>query len=198
MDTKTFHVKDLMLHKVLEHYNKDFDLSNVKEAIFDFDNMHTVEPLAMLLLSNRLRIAKEEYNNTIFRAINFKKGYASHMGFFQSFGLNHGNSPGEASGSNSYIPITTINVKKLREESYYKENGIVQEVIKDKSKQMARVLCGNNNEVLNSIYQCIREILRNTVEHSESENIWIAAQRWEYEGRIEIAILDEGVGINQA
>ncbi|MCG7346105.1 ATP-binding protein [Sporosarcina sp. ACRSL] len=193
-----FEIEDLTLENVLDLYNVDLELEGVDSVLFDFRNMYKVEPLAMLLFSKRLRSMKAKYPKVSFKATNFDgNSYAAHMGFFKSFGLQHGKQPGEALGSVTYIPITKLDVKTLRMESYDTDQGVVQEVIVRKAKEMAGILCGNNLDIKNSLFQCIREILRNIVEHSESETIWLAAQRWGYQREIEIGILDEGVGIAQ-
>lgn len=68
------------------------------------------------------------------------------MGFFESFGLSHGKKPGEASGSSTYLPITMIDVRQLRIESYESDNGIVQQVIWRKAIELAEILCFGNKE----------------------------------------------------
>lgn len=192
-----FNIGDLTLLNVLNYHRVDADLQGVSKAIFNFSNMNKVEPLAMLLFSSRMRSMRKKYPLVPFIALGFENNsYAAHMGLFESFGLNYGKQPGEARGSHTYIPLTNINVTQLKKESYDTDQGIVQKVIERKALEMARILCGSNDDILNSIYQCLREILRNIVEHSDSDDIWVAAQLWAHE--IEIGILDEGVGISQA
>jgi hypothetical protein len=41
----------------------------------------------------------------------------------------------------------------------------------------------------------MRELLRNCVEHSKSQFFWYAGQYWEQQHAVEVAVLDEGVGI---
>ena len=41
----------------------------------------------------------------------------------------------------------------------------------------------------------MREIIRNTVEHSESSEIWFVCQYWSLDNSVEMCILDEGIGI---
>lgn len=191
-------VQNLTLENMLTVYFKEENFENKEVIVFDFGFMNRVEPLAMLLFSSRLRQLRIKFPETRFRALNHEHNtYASHMGFFESFGLSHGKKPGEASGSSTYLPITMIDVKQLRIESYESDNGIVQQVIWRKAIEMAEILCFGNEEIKHAVFRCLNEILRNTVEHSETERVWICAQCWTYKREIEIAILDEGVGINQ-
>ena len=82
--------------------------------LFDFQSVGHVEPFGMLFLAALIRQfarARREVQgrNCEIKATNFKdKTYASWMGLFKSFGLNHGNEPGEASGSDTYIPLTRL------------------------------------------------------------------------------------------
>lgn len=63
---------------------------------------------------------------------------------------------------------------------------------------MANVLLGKlsitERDALLIISYSIREILRNVFEHSGSDECFVCAQRWT-DGRAEIAILDNGMGI---
>lgn len=44
----------------------------------------------------------------------------------------------------------------------------------------------------------IRELLRNIPEHSQSKSIWYCAQYWPTYDLVELAILDEGIGISKS
>lgn len=116
------------------------------------------------------------------------------MGYFKHFGLDFGKEPNEASGGSSYLPITIINVASLREASNTRREKI-QETIYRRSVHLASILGQGNYELEVTLAYAIREIMRNVVEHSLSQNIYLAAQRWANVGEVEIAIFDEGIGI---
>ncbi|WP_092949868.1 hypothetical protein [Roseateles sp. YR242] len=48
--------------------------------------------------------------------------YAAHMGFFRSFDLAYGNAPGQAKGSENYLPITIFDSREVEREAF--EQGI--------------------------------------------------------------------------
>lgn len=117
------------------------------------------------------------------------------MGFFKSFGLDHGSEPGAASGSKTYIPLTRLTVNRIRSEAReeYVHHG---EVIERESERIAGVLTRHSNcDVMETLTYAIREIMRNVVEHGDTSHIWYAAQYWPTKNKVEIGILDEGIGL---
>ena len=169
--------------------------------LFDFQSVGHVEPFGMLFLAALIRQfarARREVQgrNCEIKATNFKdKTYASWMGLFKSFGLNHGNEPGEASGSDTYIPLTRLTVSRIVGEARggYVHHG---EIIEKEASRIAKILTRENEgPITETVIYAIREIMRNVVEHGTTSHIWYAAQYWKSKSRVEIAILDEGVGL---
>lgn len=196
---KIIRLVDLTAKNAIEFCNNEYDFEGVKEVVFDHQFLGTVEPFGMLLAGSKIREIYHEYKDVIdFSDKNYKHNdYAAHMGFFQSVYQDYGNKPGEANGSSTYVPITQLDVRKLKLESYEKSE-VVQETIERKSIELARVLSRGNIKLRKILSYSIRELMRNIVEHSESKSIWFAAQYWPTKDRVEISILDEGVGIKQA
>jgi anti-sigma regulatory factor (Ser/Thr protein kinase) len=110
---------------------------------------------------------------------------------------NYGRDPGELPGNKNYIPITRLNVKTLHHESRAGREHVVDTVERE-SKRLALVLSKGNKTLQTILTYSIREIIRNVVEHSGSNEIWFSAQYWPTKDRVEIAILDEGIGINKS
>jgi len=196
---KVVRVVDLTASNAIDFCNNEYDFEGLKEVVFDYQYLKTVEPFGMLLVGSKMRELYHKYNETVaFVDRNYKQhDYAAHMGFFQSIYQDFGNKPGEANGSSSYVPITHLDVKQLKIESY-ENSEVVQETIERKSIELARVISRGNNKLKKILSYSIRELMRNIVEHSESKSIWFAGQYWPSKDRVEISILDEGVGIKQA
>ncbi len=172
--------------------------SNEREYEFDFRNLGTVEPFGMLIVSAKLRQFRIKHTDSRRMAIGYEKAtYAGHMGFFKSFGLDFGNEPGEALGSSTYIPITKLNVCELKEEARLKIEP-VGETIEKKAENMARILTREEGDLSEHLTYSIREIMRNIVEHSEADSIWLAGQYWPSKDLVEVSILDEGIGITSS
>lgn len=165
-------------------------------------HLGTVEPFGMLLTAAKLRqfIKKRGGEGITFKGELFSASdYAAHMGFYQSFGLDFGNQPGRVNGNSSYIPITSIDVPNIRQEAE-KNREHPGKTVTDKSAQLARVLSRGDDEIIECLTFSMRELMRNVVEHSRSDKLWIAAQYWPSHHRgniVEVAILDEGVGLRK-
>src|SRR5215472_919385 len=88
------------------------------EYQFDFGRQWWFPPFSMLLLSRQLSQFVDGHPEARFTVSNHRNHpYAAHMGFFQSFGLDFGNEPGEAGGSSTYLPITNLEFADLRAEA---------------------------------------------------------------------------------
>jgi len=180
------------------------ELSNVHiqdEYQFNFKNIGHVEPFGMLFLSALIRQfiknrRDKQGRDLRISAVNYTQNeYASWMGFFKSFGLNHGNEPGEANGSSNYIPLTRLVVNKIKSEAH--ENFVHHgEIIEKESSRIATILTRQSDcELTETLTYAIREIMRNVVEHGRASHIWYAAQHWQTKNKVEISILDEGIGL---
>ena len=174
-------------------------IANVKDCehlIFDFKNSSTVEPAAMLLISSEIIRFRLRARDTRVSCANYKHmTYAGHMGFFKAFGLNFGKSPGEASGSSSYIPLTLYKTEDILRSAAKKGIEIGDEV-ESISKKLSKLLCHNEEGPLfDTLAYSIREIMRNVVEHSQSARFGICAQFWPTKNKAEVAILDKGIGV---
>ncbi|WP_063888780.1 hypothetical protein [Burkholderia stagnalis] len=165
----------------------------------DFGPLEWVEPFGLLFFARQLRIFSDRRKPNRCRAINHHvHGYAAHMGFFQSFGLDFGNDPGEAPGNTRYVPITSSRIADLEREAV--ENCVdVRDVIERKCATLATVLTHNEEgDVQNTLGYSLREIFRNVLEHSQADTIWYAAQYWPSKEVVELSILDQGVGVRKS
>lgn len=169
-----------------------------KEYIYDYKNMEKVEPFGLLLLSSKIRRFVNSLPNCEHKDCNFKNdnnasGYAAHMGFFKSVYQDYGKEPGEAPGSSTYIPLTELNFDDVRrdgEDLYY--------YINKTSEAIANILARRDNNLSEYLKYCISELVRNVLEHSESESFWYAGQYWPSKGIVEVAVLDEGIGMKNS
>lgn len=119
------------------------------------------------------------------------------MGFFKAFGLNHGKSPGEARGSQSYLPITLLNAREIRNDAAeMKVNP--GEILEGLSKELTQVLTQTKEgDLYDMLVYSLREMLRNVVEHSRCIEFGLCAQYWPSMNRVSLAILDRGIGIKK-
>lgn len=178
------------------------EVNNIKEIedepyYVDFKNVHTCDPFPMLIVSNEIRHKREELNRLSFYARNCSNTYAKHMKFYRACGLNIGENVEFTKGNSNYSCITKFSVNQLREEG--RENfDVIQEVIEKKSKNMAEIVAQGNIGFKNWLAFVIRELIRNIPEHSKSDTIWYCAQYWPSYDLVELAIMDEGIGIRES
>ena len=120
------------------------------------------------------------------------------MGFFQAFGLDHGKMPGEANGNSRYIPIRILDAKQIRQDA--REQLInPAELLETHSEHMSKVLTQTDSgDLYEVIVYCMREILRNVIEHSQCDRFGFCAQYLPSLDRVSLAILDRGIGIKKA
>ena len=63
---------------------------------------------------------------------------------------------------------------------------------------MAEIVAQGNIGFRNWLAFVIRELMRNIPEHSKSDTIWYCAQYWPSYDLVELAIMDEGIGIKES
>ena len=178
------------------------DLSRIipdPDFTFDFSRVGRFDPLPMLMMGAIMRRYRNQYPESQFFAKGIvDKTYAGTMGFFQSISpdLHVGKAPGEANGSINYLPVTLLSLSSLRKEQMsqgrYWEDG---DIIEHEAGRLATIVDRGDQQLHMLLTYLIREILRNTPEHAETEQIWICGQYWRTNDLAEIAIMDEGIGV---
>lgn len=192
------------------------DIPVAHEYQLDFGGTHGAFPFGMLVTSCMIKIMQDELIekcntkgvNPTFGVVNTSAygstyGYMSHVGYFQSIGFDIGRAVGEAHGSNTHVPITEISFPELRR----KYEGIHYcDAIEEEAAKLARVLdecnagCNDVTETEESYSQLaltylIREMIRNSYEHSEGKSVYVCGQFLKTKRVAEIAIVDEGLGV---
>ena len=169
----------------------------------DFVSLGRSEPLGMLLFSAALKAYRAEMKATRpdvkFRAIGHEgKSYQAHMGFFKMFGLDFGNAPDTAAGSGRYEPIRFLSLEEIQREAA-NEYLDVHEGIERRSHELARLLVREDvPDVIETLGYSLREMIRNSLEHARVDGVWYCAQYWPTRDLVELALLDQGIGIRKS
>ncbi|WP_282109214.1 ATP-binding protein [Shewanella algicola] len=175
---------------------------NAPEIIVDCTTLNYSYPSGMLVAGSKIRkwIKHRRENGLITKKKGYdsdKKvhGYLRHLGFFDFIGMGEGNVVGEASGSMTYLPITKIE-KPIIDLQVQDVKEWYDEII-SQTRRFATLLSGTNEYTEeNKLYHyALREIVRNVFEHSLADECYLCGQRWA-DGRVEVAVIDEGVGIS--
>lgn len=189
----------LTLDEALELTRNIKDISNESELELDFSKVTRIEPFAMLVVSSQLRRLKQRNQECRLQCTGTGHlGYAGHMGFFKAFGENIGQAPGASSGSKRYIPIQILSTNQIRIDASDRGVEIGTEV-ESQSEAMSRMLCRESEgDSFNTLSYSIRELVRNVVEHSNSSQLGFCAQYWPSKNRVELAIIDRGMGLQES
>ncbi|WP_349663429.1 hypothetical protein IZU89_12500 [Cellulophaga lytica] len=170
-----------------------------KEINFDFTNLVTIDPFSLLLVSSEIQRCRSRLKESKFLATNFEHcSYAAHMGFFQAFGMNFGKKPGEAKGSSTYIPINIYNTQEIKKDA---RDLMINpaELLESKAKEISNILTRSESGDLNEVLTyCLREIFRNVIEHSHSEQFGFCAQYRPSLNRVSFSIIDRGIGLKES
>ena len=170
-------------------------LPSAKAFVFNFEDWRFGEPFGLLVASDVIERFRAARPRSQHRAIGFMHcTYAAHMGFFRRFGMKFGKEPGEADGGDTYLPIEFVDCEKLRQDAAdaYSEVG---EVIDAWSKRVALLLLQcESGPLFDTIQYALREIARNVVEHSKSQSFGFCGQYWPTKDRVQIALIDRGIG----
>jgi hypothetical protein len=186
----------LRLKEVLEVAREIRDLPQSGIAYINFASMRSPGPFSLLMMSNAIsRKRNANPDLKILPKYYMHQGYASHMGFFRACGFDIGKSPGEAIGNGNYLPLTKEGTSEIHAES--RESGRpLGELVEAEARSLAEVLCRTDKGELYALMTfSLREIIRNTFEHSRSPGVEYCAQYWADKDKVEIAVIDRGIGL---
>jgi len=98
----------------------------------------------------------------------------------------------------TYIPIEILNCQSIVDSAF--DNGHeVGDEIESKCRKMAQVLSSSSQgDLYDYLTYSFRELLRNVIEHSESTQVGYCAQFWPTRQRVELAIIDRGMGLRNS
>lgn len=163
--------------------------------VFDLSDMQWVEPFAMLHVASAVAQKIAACPNLSIKAVGYTNGYARFMGFFRELGIpGEGGTPPPDNHAN-YLPIQTLNLREVRADAARRELAPGQ-IIENHTRSIARTLARQNYGPLwETIQYALREIIRNAAEHSKGDHVLYCGQFWPTQNKVEVAILDEGIGI---
>lgn len=151
----------------------------------DFTRLTWVEPFGLLLVSHALRELRNRYPAATYTPVipmSPACSYAQHVGFFTEAGFS--DIPAPDPKADTYLPITTRACVDLGDSHH------ASEIAQHLAKQLLHVEEGAE---LDAIAYAFQEVLRNVVEHSESEVVRYCAQYWQRgpsKGMVEITLMD--------
>jgi hypothetical protein len=163
-----------------------------KPVKLDFSDLGFATPSGMLLLSRHIRSAVERGIVTAHSGAE-ANGYAANVGFFEQCGIEVPRR--EAAGGENYLPLQAVDLVKWRkdaESSSLSFGELSDQRVGRMASLIARSTRGNLFDLMK---YCLREIVRNAMEHGAGDTMWITGQYWPLLDRVELSIFDNGIGI---
>ena len=167
---------------------------------FDFRRIAWVEPFGLL----RTACAIRQFTTTNDYGRNFRclidpstdanaMHYAAFMGFFKACNFDYGNRPGMKPGF-SYVPIAFEKISELATT----EEGYGDQMSRIARELTVKLIMPYSKSLFRPVEFSFLEIIRNVVEHSHSSELGYCAQYWPNKDRVEIAIVDTGIGLRRS
>ena len=190
---------ELTFDKALSLSQEIKDIADEQNVELDFSSVNRIEPFAMLMVSSQLSRLKRRNPDAEFVLKNITNmSYAGSMGFFNAFKEVHPTNQKFKKSGTSYIPIRIMESKKIQSDAFA-NNIEVGDQVENHCEEMAKMLCREEaGDNFDTLAYSMRELMRNVVEHSGSEKLAYCAQYWPTKNRVELAIIDRGVGLLEA
>jgi hypothetical protein len=169
-------------------------VENDPNPVIDIGDFYNT-PFSILILASTLR--KLHNRKLSFDVVNERMNpeyvhtYLENLGFYKLCGIDKGLEFGRSSHNNHYVPIQEISIP----------NFIPSDSNYDKIEVETKKLCSliaedkSNENVLRMIKHSFREIIRNVFEHAGSDYLFTVGQKFNSKKTVEIAFLDEGIGV---
>ena len=167
-------------------------LQNSDRVVLDFSNLGFATPSGMLLLSRHIREAVDRgiikgHVGTV------PNSYEANVGFFSHCGIDVQRR--EATGGENYLPLQSVDLAKWREDAQQKAMTF-GELSDQRVARMAYLIArSTRGNLFDLMKYCLREIVRNALEHGNGKTMWITGQYWPAKDKVELSIFDDGVGI---
>ncbi|MDP5308641.1 hypothetical protein [Paracoccus spongiarum] len=124
------------------------------------------------------------------------RDYPSNMGFYAACGIDVPRD--KAPGSATYYPITRHDVAQLRSRAAEQGIPIGAHVNLTVGRLAYLITQQTSGDLFYTVKYCLREILRNVAEHSQSDHLLVMGQYWPQLNQVELAVLDQGIGLRAA
>lgn len=168
------------------------ELRACESAVLDFSELGFAKPAGMVLLSQIIREAVEAGKIIHFEGAT-PYGYPANVGFFDCCLLDVPRR--DAAGGENYLPLQCVNLESWRA-SAIQNNIPFGELANQRVGHMAYLISREfRGDLFELIKYCLREIIRNAMEHGRGEKMWLSGQYWPGNNEVELCIFDKGVGI---
>lgn len=158
----------------------------------DFSDIGFATPSGMLLLSRHIRNAVDRGIISGHTGVE-PNSYPANVGFFEHCGIEVPRR--EAPGGDNYLPLQAIDLVKWRNDARNAQLSF-GELSDNRVGRMAYLIARSaRGNLFDLMKYCLREIVRNAMEHGTGDTMWVTGQYWPMRDTVELSIFDNGVGI---
>lgn len=173
------------------------------EVTLDFSEVSWAWPFGTLMVAESLRqlrsyrVQRDLPLNCLAQGVEAghvsnASSYLQHVGMFKRAGWDAGKAPGEAPGSDTYLPIT-----ELRASAFGEHGRERSEAIRAEARRLARMVLDDECD-RDLLTYGLTETIRNVFEHSQRPACVVMAQKYRASGIVEMAIVDRGRGVRES
>lgn len=164
-----------------------------KETLLNLSGFVEANPFNMLVLALTIRKRRKYWDKARYRCPKYEKTdrYLQYMGFYETCGIQNREVKRGGRRAGKYICISEIN---------FTPQGSISadyELIENESKKLTEMF-QFDDKLAKYLQYCFFEMMRNVYEHSGAKSVFVCAQYWPLHELMEIAIADEGCGIQKA
>lgn len=165
---------------------------------FDLSNLRSCTPAGVLLASSIIKKFQKK-NPKLKIEFNIDKenqqiAHASNMRFFSTIESDSELDKGIVldKSEDLFMPITKFHFHDYMKSWMY-SHMTPEQYIEYEAITFAKHLSQDEN-VINILAFCINEVVKNALQHAGVDYVWISAQNFKNQNKIEFAVLDEGIG----
>lgn len=158
----------------------------------DFSYVGFAKPTGMVLLSQFVSKAVELGLVGDITGVE-SYGYPANVGFFEACSLTVPRYAG--AGGENYIPVHSRDLAIWRAAALGRKMPYGQYANHQAGRPAYLVTRTTKGDLFELVKYCIREIVRNSMEHGGGKNLCMAGQYWPQRHEVELCIYDNGIGV---
>ena len=163
------------------------------DSLLNLKGMVETNPFNMLVIALSIKRCRPFWGKASYYPPKNEKTdkYLQYMGFYETCGIPNRDIQRGGRRMGKYICITKIDLSPQGSIS------ADYDMIEYEAKQLARMF-QFDKKLADYLLYCFFEMIRNVYEHAKTNHVYVCAQYWPMHSLMEIAIADEGCGIQKA
>lgn len=169
-------------------------LERETDLCLDFSKLGFAKPSGMVLLSQLISRAVSRGKVASFTNAG-SRSYPANMGFYEACGLDVERAV--ARGGVNYLPLQRVDLNRWRDLAD-SNNQPYGAYVDQRVGRLAYVITREaRGDLFDLVKYCMREVVRNALEHGGGDSLWVCGQFWPQRNEVELTIYDNGMGIRK-